>query len=639
VSPPERAEPALRSFIVGTAGHIDHGKSALVRALTGTDPDRLKEEKERGITIDLGFAHCDLGEGVVASFVDVPGHERFVRNMLAGAHGIDALLLTVAADESVMPQTREHFHIGRLLGVPRGLVAITKCDIADEDSQALVELEVRELVEGSFLEGRPVLLVSSLTSEGLPALREALLALAHETPERPSDGLLRLPIDRVFSLRGFGTVVTGTLVGGEMAVGDELEVLPGTERARVRGLQVHGEAVERARAGTRTAVNLGGVEMEELHRGSVLAAPGTLRATSMLDVDISLMASARPLADGARVRVHLASAEVLARVRLLGTERLEGGSSALAQLRLESPAIAGRGDRLILRSYSPADTVGGAVVVDALPPRRRAADLAKVESLRSAAGLAAAVGAMAEQADAAGIDAPSLAARLTVPLPQLLPLLGGVPEAVTLATDPPVLVSRAVLGRLSEEVLSTLERHHQAHPLDPGIPREELRSRVFSLAPVAAYEWVLEDLAGAGKVRVAPDVIALAGHRVELSADEEEARQALVGAAQGSGLAGVEVRTVSEESHKDARLLERVARVLAREGVLGRVGAGLLVHREHLESLKDQVRERWPPGSRLDVAAFKEMTGLSRKYVIPLLEYLDRERITRRSGNDRVVLG
>jgi selenocysteine-specific elongation factor len=610
-----------------------------VRALTGTDPDRLKEEKERGITIDLGFAHCELGEGVVASFVDVPGHERFVRNMLAGAHGIDALLLTVAADESVMPQTREHFDIGRLLGVPRGLVAITKCDVADEDSQALVELEVRELVEGSFLQGRPILRVSARTGEGLPALREALLDLARETPERPSDGLLRLPIDRVFSLKGFGTVVTGTLVGGEMAVGDDLEVLPGPGRARVRGLQVHGEPVERARAGTRTAVNLGGIEIEQLHRGRVLAAPGTLRATSMLDVEISLIPSARPLADGARVRVHLASAEVLARVRLLGPERLEGGGSALAQLRLESPAVAGRGDRLVLRSYSPADTVGGAVVIDPLPPRRRAADLGAVESLRSAEDLVAAAGAMAEQADAGGIDAPHLAARLTVPLARLLPRLGDVPEAVALGADPPVLVSRIVLARLSEEALATLEGHHRDHPLQPGMAREELRSRVFGVAPVAAYEWVLEDLAGAGRLRLAPDVIALTSHRVELSAEQEEARQALVEAARASGLAGVEVRTVAETSHKDAQLLERVARVLTREGVLGRVGPGLLVHHEQLESLRGQVRERWPPGSRLDVAAFKEMTGLSRKYVIPLLEYLDRERITRRSGNDRVVLG
>jgi selenocysteine-specific elongation factor len=576
---------------------------------------------------------------VVASFVDVPGHERFVRNMLAGAHGIDSVVLVVAADESVMPQTREHFHIGRLLGVPRGLVAMSKCDAADEETQALVELEVRELVEGSFLEGRPIVRVSARTGEGLPTLRDALLELARETPPRPSDGLLRLPVDRVFSLRGFGTVVTGTLVGGEVGVGDEVEVLPSRQRSRVRGLQVHGEAVERSRAGSRTAVNLGGLEVDDLARGDVLTAPGTLHPTSMVDVDITLLASARPLEDGARVRVHLASAEALARVRLLGEKQIEPGSTGLAQLRLESPAVAGRDDRLILRSYSPADTIGGARVVDPMPPRRRTADRLTLGRLRDAAGPESAAGTMVEDAGRAGIKAPLLAARLTVPESRLRPILGDIPGVATLGSDPSVLMSRAALTRLGEEALAVLGRHHRGHPLDPGMPREELRSRVFASAPPPAFERVLQDLAGAGGVRLSPEVVALSSHRVQLSAGEEEARQLLVEEAQGAGLAGVEVRSVAERSRREAALLERVARVLVREGVLRRVGADLLVHGERLESLKAEVRDRWPPGSRLDVAAFKELTGLSRKYVIPLLEYLDRERVTRRSGSDRVVLG
>ncbi|MEE8218078.1 MAG: selenocysteine-specific translation elongation factor [Vicinamibacteria bacterium] len=626
-------------MIVGTAGHIDHGKSALVRALTGTDPDRLKEERERGITIDLGFAHCDLGHGVVASFVDVPGHERFIRNMLAGAHGIDALLLVVAADESVMPQTREHFHIGRLLEVPRGLVAMSKCDIVDDETQALVELEIRELTTGSFLEDAPVLRVSARTGEGLPELRAALLALADEIPSRPHDGLLRLPVDRVFSMRGFGTVVTGTLVGGELLVGDAVEALPSRQRARVRGLQVHGEAVEVARAGTRTAVNLGGVEVDELSRGEVLTAPGTMSATSMVDAEITLLASVRPLAEGARVRVHLASAEVLARVRLLGSKRVEPGTSALAQLRLESPALAGRGDRLILRSYSPMDTIGGARVVDPNPPRRRTTDRTAVERLRAATRLEDAAAAMVEEAGRTGLAAPLLAARLTVPLQRLRPVLEAIPAVVNLGTDPSVLLSRAVLDRLGEEVLETLGRRHRERPLEPGMPREELRSRVFARAPGPSFELALRELANTGSVRLAPDVIALASHEVRLSAGEEEVRELLVEEADAAGLAGVEVRAVAERSGREAELLDRVARLLVREGLLERVGSGLLVHRERLESLKKDVRRRWPPGSRLDVAGFKELTGLSRKYVIPLLEYLDRERVTRRSGNDRLVLG
>jgi len=608
-----------------------------VRALTGTDPDRLKEEKERGITIDLGFAHCELGGGVVASFVDVPGHERFVRHMLAGAHGIDAVVLVVAADESVMPQTREHFHICRLLGVPRGLVALTKCDVADADSQGLAELEVRELVAGSFLAGRPVVRVSARTGEGLPGLREALLALARESPARPSEGLLRLPIDRVFSMKGFGTVVTGTLVAGDLAAGEEVEALPSGRRARVRGLQVHGEAVERAAAGTRTAVNLAG-DVEGLARGEVLVRPGTLRPTSMIDVEVSLLPGARPLADGTRVRVHVASAECLARVRLLGAGSLDPGRSALAQLRLEGPTVAGRGDRLVLRSYSPADTIGGAVVVDPLPPRRRSADRPAVERLRDAATPLDAAEVIVAAAGAGGIEAPRLAARSTVPLARLAAELPARAALAVLGQDPAVVVSRDALARLGEAALATLETFHRGQPLKAGMPREELRARAFGDAPVVVFERVLADLDEAGRVRLLADAVAAARHEVRLSAGEEEARQLLVDEAGAAGLAGVELPALAERSGREPKVLERVVRVLVTERVLDRVGTGLLVHRDHLEALKRQVRERWPAGARIEVGAFKDLTGLSRKYVIPLLEYLDRERVTRRAGNDRIVL-
>ena len=608
-----------------------------MRALTGTDPDRLKEEKERGITIDLGFAHGELGDGVVASFVDVPGHERFVRHMLAGAHGIDAVALVVAADESVMPQTREHFHICRLLGVPRGLVVLTKCDLADAETQAIAELETRELVAGSFLEGRPVVRVSARTGDGLPALREALVALARESPPRPAEGLLRLPIDRVFSMKGFGTVVTGTLVAGQLETGDEVEALPSGRRARVRGLQVHGDTVERAFAGTRTAVNLAG-EVEGLARGEVLVRPGTLRATSMIDALVSLLPDARALADGARVRVHVASAEVLARVRLLEAGSLEPGHSALAQLRLEGKAVAGRGDRLVLRSYSPADTIAGALVVDPLPPRRRVADRVAVERLHAATTLQGAAEALVAEAGSGGIEAPLLAARLTVPLARLAAEVPSSSNLVSLGQDPAVVLSRDALARLGEAALGALEAFHRSQPLKAGMPREELRARAFGEAPAVAFERVIADLAAAGRVRPSPDAVALAKHEVRLSAGEEEARQLLVDAAQAAGLEGVEIPALAARSGRDPKVLERVARVLVTERVLGRVGEDLRVGREHLERLKLQVRERWPSGSKIEVAAFKELTGLSRKYVIPLLEYLDREKVTRRAGNDRIVL-
>lgn len=634
----------MQAFIVGTAGHIDHGKSALVRALTGTDPDRLKEEQARGITIDLGFAHCELPGGRTASFIDVPGHERFVRNMLAGAHGIDAVLLVVAADESVMPQTREHFHICRLLGLHHGLIVLTKCDLADADSQALCELEVRELVAGSFLERARVVRLSVRTGAGLDQLRAQLQALGERVGARAAGGLLRLPLDRVFTLRGFGTVVTGTMVSGTLASGDEVEVLPSGRRARVRGLHVHGQARERAEAGARTAVNLAGVDVAELQRGEVLARPGTLRATSLLDVEITPLPGQR-LRDQQRVRVHVASAEVLARVRRLEPRPAGGGDGAAAaegafvgQLRLEAPAVAGRGDRLILRSYSPATTVAGALVLDPAPPKRKAA-AREGERLRAllGAGPREAARLFVEQAGAAGIDGAALAARVGVPLRALRDALSGEPRVVALAGEPGAFAARAALDERASATLALLERFHADNPLKAALHREELKRRVFEGAAEGVFERVLDELAASGRARVLPDAVALARHAVTLTPAEQQARETLVVSARAAGFRGLEAPAQAVPG-ADARLVERVVRLLLSEGELQRVGEGLLLHREPLGALKVEVRRRWPPGSRLDVAGFKELTGLSRKFVIPLLEYLDRERVTRRAGTDRVVL-
>jgi selenocysteine-specific elongation factor len=618
----------MRSLVVGTAGHIDHGKSALVRALTGTDPDRLKEEKERGITIDLGFAHMPLGDGLEASFIDVPGHERFVRNMLAGAHGIDAVVLVVAADEAVMPQTREHFHICRLLGVPRGLVVLTKCDAADPELQDLAEGEARALVAGSFLEGAPLLRVSARTGQGLEALRAALAGLARETAPRPATGLLRLPVDRAFTLHGFGTVVTGTLVAGALAVGDEVEVLPAGRRARVRGLQVHGRPAERVSAGSRAAVNLAGLDVSAVARGDVLSRPGALRPTSLVDVDLTLLPGARDLRDQARVRVSLAAAEVLARVRLAGT--LSGGATARAQLRLERPAVAGRGDRIVVRAYSPATTIGGAVVRDPLASKKRPSESAPAAGAGDARAAAL---RMVEEAGPRGLERATLAARLTLEGPAVDALLAEGPEVVRLGD---AWLSRAATGALADQVRGVLARYHRENPLRSAMPREELRARVFAAAPAGALEHVLGLLDAEKAVRAAPDGIALAAHAVVLSGPEDEGRRRLLAAAEEGGLAGFEPARLAE-ARLDASLLERVARVLVADGALRRVGP-LLVAAAALDRLKEDVRGRFAPGARVEVGAVKEMTGLSRKFVIPLLEYLDRERVTRRTGSERVLL-
>jgi selenocysteine-specific elongation factor len=632
----------VRSFIVGTAGHIDHGKSALVRALTGTDPDRLPEEKQRGITIDLGFAHLALGQDVVASFIDVPGHERFVRNMLAGAHGVDAVLLVVAADESVMPQTREHFEVCRLLGISDGLVLLTKCDLADVESQALAELEARELTRGSFLEGAPLLRVSAKTGEGLPALRAALLDLARRRPPRSSEGLPRLPVDRVFTLRGFGTIATGTLVSGSLSLGEELEVMPGGRRARVRGLQVHGAAVELVGAGSRAAVNLAGVEVQDVARGDVLALPGTLRASSLLDVELTVLAGEKPIRDQTRLRVHLASAELLARVRVLDGAAIEAGAGGLAQLRLEQPVAAGRGDPFVLRTYSPARTIGGGRVMDPLPAKRRRADRETARRLtelgRADPGRAAELLVVA--AGTAAISAAELVARVTVPLDALVEALRGRTGLVGLGgVAPAAYVSSVALETLATRLREQLEAFHAAHPLRGGMAREDLRRRVLPHGRPDVFEELLRRKQHVGELRQVADTIALARHVVTLSPEEEASREGLLAGARQAGLAGIDRKPPSTAVRKEKELQERVYGLLLAEGALQRVGDDRLVLRELLDELKVAVRGRWPAGARVDVAGIKELTGLSRKFVIPLLEYLDRERVTRRSGADRIMLG
>jgi len=547
------------------------------------------------------------------------------------------VLLVVAADESVMPQTREHFEICRLLGVPRGVVALTKCDLADAEMQALAEVEVRELLVGSFLEGAPLVRVSARTGAGLDALREVLLGLAHATPLRPGVGLLRLPVDRVFTIRGFGTVVTGTVISGALAVGDELEVLPSGKRTRVRGLQVHGGAVEGVAAGSRAAVNLASLEVGDLRRGDVLTRPGAMRSTSIADVELSLLPDAAELEDGSRVRVHAASAELLARVRLLGSPALKPGHRAPAQLRMESPAVLARGDRLVLRSYSPASTIGGARVLDPLPPRRTRAQLDRVRALAAADAREAAAQMVAE-AGAAGVLASLLAARLGLDRSGLLTLLSGRSGVVAFGSGPDVYVSSDALLALGRETTEALEAFHSANPLKPAMAREELRHRVFPRAPEGAFEHVLLSLAKVLRLKIAVDSVALSGHEVRYTADEERARDRLVQAAEAAGLSGIELAAIASASGLGPALLDRVGKSLLAEGALQRVGESILVHRAPLESLKQDVRRRWPPGSRLDVAGFKEMTGLTRKWVIPLLEYLDRERVTRRTGTDRLVL-
>ncbi len=636
----------MRTLIVGTAGHIDHGKSSLVRALTGTDPDRLKEEKARGITIELGFAHAQIGGGVVASFVDVPGHERFVRAMLAGVGGIDVVLLVVAADESVMPQTREHFDICRLLGVSRGIVVLTKCDAADPTALEVAALEVRELVAGSFLEGAPMLPVSAVTGEGLDAVREALTAAALVVPTRSRGGAARLPVDRAFSMKGFGTVVTGTLVSGVVAVDDELVLLPAGARVKVRGLHVHGQPRPAAVAGERVAMNLSGVDVGEVPRGAVVSAAGALQPTRRVDARLTLLPGAA-LKHGARVRVHHGTAEALARVSVAGAAGgIAPGAAADVRLRFETPTVVTRGDRFIVRSYSPLVTIGGGVVLDPLPPRaggRTPRGVARMAALQRRADpgddLQAALRVMVADAGLAGVSIAALRTRVGVALDALTAALHtlGRDGAVVLGGE--WVVDGGAAHAPVAAVLTGLAGFHQGSPLATGMPLEEVRGRWFAALPPSVFERIIAELVAAGTV-TATDTLALASHRVALTPEETQVYAWLDRRFAGAGFSPPDASTLAAESRRAPALVERVVQLMVKQKRLVRVDT-LVFHRDVLDRLKQEVAARKGAGggtATVDVKSFKDTYDVSRKFAIPLLEYLDRERVTRRAGEVRIVL-
>ena len=617
-------------------------------ALTGIDPDRLEEEKKRGITIDLGFAHLDLGEGIRVGFIDVPGHERFVRNMLAGVGGIDLVILVVAADESIKPQTREHFEICKLLGIRKGLVAITKADLVDREILDLVRLEVEEFVRGSFLEHAPMLRVSAKTGEGLETLKDELRRLALEVSPKPEELPFRLPIDRVFVMKGFGTVVTGTLIAGRIDKDGEVEIYPLGRRVRVRNIEVHNTPAHFALAGQRTALNLPGIEAKEISRGMVLAPPGLFQATSCLDCTLNLLPAARPLKNRARFHFHCGTAETIAEVVLLDRKELEPGSRAFAQLRLAEPSVLMPGDRFIIRQFSPVTTIGGGSVLDNQPGRHRVGDATVVPLLEtfekgdsevrlewlvrqageaSLAGLVSRTGWHAAEVLRVGRVHAS-ANRLT--------LLGQPPE---------LFVHPGHFQELAKRVIEQLERFHAVNPLLAGLPKEDLRSRIDPRSsPLSAppsnllFNALLQTLSAQGKVEVQGETVRLAGRRIQLTPEEQVAKDQISAAFEHRGLAVPGTQEVLAKLRIDRPRAEKLLQILLKENVLLKVTEDLIFHRSALQQLKQLLARRKAQSNRIDVALFKEITGLTRKYAIPLLEYLDRERVTRREGDERIIL-
>ncbi|TAM84790.1 MAG: selenocysteine-specific translation elongation factor [Acidobacteria bacterium] len=635
----------MKNLIVGTAGHIDHGKSALVRALTGTDPDRLEEEKRRGITIDLGFAHLDLDSDIRVGFVDVPGHERFVKNMLAGVGGIDLVMLVVAADESIKPQTREHFDICRLLNIRNGLVVITKSDLVDRDVLDLVRLEVQELVKGSFLENAPVIAASAKTGEGLDELRNALRHVGEKILSRPLTLPFRLPIDRAFVMKGFGTVVTGTLIAGTIRKDDEAEIFPEGRRARVRGIQVHNAPAESAVAGQRTALNLAGVETSEIERGMVLAAPGLFQATSRLDCSLTLLPSARPLKNRARVHFHSGTAETVAEVILLNSKDLAPGMQGYVQLRLAHPGLFLQGDRYIVRQFSPVVTIGGGVVLDNLPGRHRLLDPAVTEFLSATekGSEEERLELLVREAGEAAIG--MLTARMGMSetaLEQLGRALQAKKRLVVLGQPAGVFIHAEHFLQLAGEVVRQLAGFHGSNPLVSGIAKEDLRGRVRDRqkrAPSATvFSAVLRQLEKAGKIETSGETVRQAGRVIELDSQEAAARDQIVQAFATAGLAVPAASDVLAGLQIDRARAQKILQMLLKEKVLVKVAEDLIFHSDALGRLKELLARQKAKSGRINVGVFKELTGLTRKYAIPLLEYLDRERVTRRQGDERIIL-
>jgi selenocysteine-specific elongation factor len=633
----------MSHIIVGTAGHIDHGKTALVKALTGIDTDRLKEEKERGITTDLGFASLRLDDGTVLGFVDVPGHERFIKNMLAGVGGIDVVMLVIAADESVMPQTREHLAICELLHVQNGLTVLTKIDAVDPDIADLVEVEVQEFLRGSFLERAPVLRLSAHTGEGIPPLIEALRTLAKTATPRDTSRLFRLPVDRCFTMKGFGAVAAGTLITGRIRRDEEVELLPARKPARVRGIQVHGQSVEEAHAGQRTALNLQRVDLADIERGMVLTVPGVFAPSSTFDVSLELLPASAPLPSRKRIRFHVGTTELIGHVVLLGQDTLEGGRSAFARIRLDKPAFALPGDRFIIRQYSPMTTLGGGEILDAHPPKSRRSDPRLVKRLRvlQAGTMAEKVRQLVEEAGSAALDEMMLVGRLGI-TPQTarneMRTLASSGLVRILSEQPVIAAGRKVFDDAAAAAVREMEAFHAAEPLLDGIGREDLRARAFPHASVVFFRAVLDHLAADRAIAVQEDVVRLFGHSVRLDRTEEQARERLIARFRELGLQAPPPDEIAGSAGLDRAAARKIIQILVKEQVLVRINDALIVDRAAIEKLIADVRARKLSNPNLGVGEFKELTGLSRKYAVPLLEYLDGQRITRRIGDSRVIL-
>ena len=633
----------MQHFVLGTAGHVDHGKTSLIRALTGVDTDRLKEEKERGITIELGFASLSLPSGDTLGIVDVPGHEKFIRNMVAGAAGIDLVLMVIAADEGVMPQTKEHLQICSLLGITTGLVALTKIDLVEKDWLDLVRSEIADYLQNTFLASAPIVPISASQQQGIPELLAEIDKTVRQLQEKSDDGIFRLPVDRIFTMKGFGTVVTGTLISDKIRVGEDVHILPENIFARIRGIQVHNQLTEEAFSGQRTALNLQGIEKSTLERGNVLVRPQTVWPTQRLDVFFEYLASnARKLKNRSLARLHTGTAEIMTRIVLLDADELSPGDGSFAQLILADEDVVVGGDHFVLRSYSPVTTIGGGRILDPQPGKHKRKNKKILDDLKilQSGALQDKISVLLDRAGFSGIPIHSLAFRLGVSVKKIresLEILFSDRRAILLSGNDTTALSAGLCAHLEERLMKSLADYHVNHPLKEGISKEELRAalpdtvsgKLFNivLARLVKKEWIASD----------KDDVRLASHHVQLAGEEDALRQAIASVYLQAGLAPPSLSDVMTRFKDQKAKAQNIVKLMIKDGDLVKISEELCFARTALNKLRVDYRAQLVRDGQATPATFKDLTGLSRKYIIPLMEYFDASKLTVRVEDHRIL--
>jgi len=631
----------LKQVILGTAGHIDHGKTTLIKALTGTDTDRLKEEKLRGITIELGFASLDLPSGQHIGIVDVPGHEKFVKNMVAGATGIDIVVMVIAADEGVMPQTREHMEICTLLGVKYGFVVLTKIDLVDEEWLELAMEDVKDFIRGTFLEDTQVIPVSSKTGEGIDNFIDTLDKLSAKIPDRTSSGLFRLPVDRVFTMKGFGTVITGSLISGRIQVGDTIMIYPSTITSKVRGIQVHNQSVNEAEAGMRTAINFQGLEKASVNRGDVLANPGALTAGYMVDISLNFLSSnPKPAKNRMLVRLHTGTSEVLGNLILLDKEELNPGETTVAQLRLDTSVSLVKDDRLVLRSYSPVRTIGGGYVLNPIPQKHKRFKLEIVKGLKGLENSdpEGIISYHVDESGYLGLSFSSLKLMTNIPEKKLDNIIQGLlskKNIIQVDRENKIYIHENTFDRLIKKIKDNLGGYHKTNPLKAGMPREELKTKFPPDMNSKLFTLIINQMIKSKDIATEEETVHLADHKVSLGTDQTDIKKKIIETYKKNGLTPPYFRELAKTLNVDAARANDVLMLLVNEGIIIKTKEDLYFHTDAIKGLQNKLVDFLASNGEITTPQFKDMTGASRKFVIPLIEYFDSKKVTLRIGDIR----